>query len=259
MSTRPAERADWARWCGESELTLGVEEEVMLLEPGSWSLHQGADAVLASLDGRLDRGASAETHASALELATGVHSGVAGAVDELAGLRARLAAHLAARDLAAAAAGLHAFTTWHDTVVSRGERFRALRRSLHGLTEREPTFALHVHMAVQDPEEAVAVMNGLRDQLPLLLALGQLPLLAGAGHRHRVHAHPALPGVPPHRSAAGVRRLPRLGRVRGGPRRPGGDPRSHPDLVGRPAPAALRHGRGAGHGRADHGHRHRPW
>ena len=39
------------------------------------------------------------------------------------------------------------------------------------LAHREPTLALHVHVGVPDPEDAVQVLNGLRGVVPLLLAL----------------------------------------------------------------------------------------
>ena len=39
------------------------------------------------------------------------------------------------------------------------------------LARREPTFALHVHVAVPDPEAAVRALRGLRVHVPLLLAL----------------------------------------------------------------------------------------
>jgi glutamate---cysteine ligase / carboxylate-amine ligase len=39
------------------------------------------------------------------------------------------------------------------------------------LARREPTMALHVHVGMPDPEEAVRVLNGLRRNAPLLLAL----------------------------------------------------------------------------------------
>jgi carboxylate-amine ligase len=39
------------------------------------------------------------------------------------------------------------------------------------LARREPTFALHVHVAVPDPESALLALNRLRSHLPLLLAL----------------------------------------------------------------------------------------
>ncbi len=167
----PAPPIEWTEWAGTGALTLGLEEEVMLVEPGAWALHQGSDEVIGALDEGLRSHAGAETHASALELTTGVHHDVAGAVAELAGLREGLAARLTGMGLRAAVAGLHPFTTWRDTEISDGPRYRALRASLHGLSEREPTFALHVHVAVPDPETAVTVMNGLRARLPLLLAL----------------------------------------------------------------------------------------
>jgi carboxylate-amine ligase len=167
----PRTRRSWAEWARSRALTLGLEEEVMLVEPGAWTLHQDSDGVIAALDEGLRSHAGAETHASTLELTTGVHRDVAGAVAELAALRARLAARLEGMGLRAAAAGLHPVTTWRDTELSEGPRYRALRASLHGLSRREPTFALHVHVAVPEPEEAVTVMNGLRARLPLLLAL----------------------------------------------------------------------------------------
>ena len=40
------------------------------------------------------------------------------------------------------------------------------------LARREPTFALHVHVAVPDPESALSALRGLRVHVPLLLALG---------------------------------------------------------------------------------------
>jgi carboxylate-amine ligase len=39
------------------------------------------------------------------------------------------------------------------------------------LARREPTFAMHVHVAVPDPEQAVDVANRMRAHLPVLLAL----------------------------------------------------------------------------------------
>jgi carboxylate-amine ligase len=169
---RLADAPEWARWAEPATaLTVGVEEEVMLVERDGWGLHQDADGVLAALGQELRARASTETHASALELASGVHVTAAAATAELAALRGALARELGPMGLAAASAGLHPFTTWEETVVSGGERYRGLRASLRALAEREPTFALHVHVAVPGPEEAVGVLNGLRRHLPLLLAL----------------------------------------------------------------------------------------
>ena len=66
---------------------------------------------------------------------------------------------------------MHPTTVWQETRISGGERYQQLYASLRELARREPTFALHVHVAVADPEDAVRAMNGLRAHLPLLLAL----------------------------------------------------------------------------------------
>ena len=79
----------------------------------------------------------------------------------------------------------------------------------------------------------------------------QLAVLAGPRHRARLRADPDLLDVPALGHRPRVRRLPQLGRRRRrhGARR--GDPRPELPVVGRPAAAALRHRRGAGHGRPD--------
>jgi len=162
----------WARWAPDVvPWTVGVEEEVMLLDPSGWALASHADAVMARLTGELAAHASLETHGSALELRTDPHATVSQGLAQLEDLRGELARELAAVDLRAAAAGLHPFTLWQDTRISDGDRYRFLYGSMRELARREPTFALHVHVAVPDPESAMRALNRLRSHLPLLLAL----------------------------------------------------------------------------------------
>jgi carboxylate-amine ligase len=143
----------------------------MLLDPRRWTLAQVLDEIHPLLSPELASRVTAETHAGALELATSVHRTVGAAAAELAHLRDLLAAELAALDLAAAAAGTHPTADWQDTRVSAGARYQLLHRSMRELARREPTFALHVHVGVAEPETAVRVANRLRAHVPLLLAL----------------------------------------------------------------------------------------
>jgi glutamate---cysteine ligase / carboxylate-amine ligase len=163
----------WSRWAPPvgAAWTVGVEEEVMLLDPSDWSLASRADAVMSRLTGELTTHTSTETHGSALELRTDPHATVSEGLAELGHLRGELAGELASVDLRAAAAGLHPFTLWQDTRISEGDRYRFLYGSMRELARREPTFALHVHVAVPDPERALLAVNRLRTHLPLLLAL----------------------------------------------------------------------------------------
>jgi carboxylate-amine ligase len=164
-------RAGWARWARTEPFTLGIEEEVMLLEPGTWGLAQAIEEVLPRLPAELAKRVTPETHAAAAELATGVHGSVAEAVGELRGLRAAMQATCHECGLEVASAGTHPFTVGRETAVSTGERYAAIYGSVRELARREPTFALHVHVGVPEPEQAIRAVNQLRAHLPVLLAI----------------------------------------------------------------------------------------
>jgi len=163
--------AEWSPAAGAAPWTVGMEEEVMLLDPRDWSLASRIDDVLAALSPKISERASAETHGSALELASRPHPTAAGAAAELARLRAGLAADLVPLGLRAAVAGTHPFAQWSDVEVSPGARYQSIYDSMRELARREPTFALHVHVAVPDGESAVRALRGMRVHVPLLLAL----------------------------------------------------------------------------------------
>ena len=168
------QRSHWGTWTPHpsgAQYTIGIEEEVMLLHPHDWSLAQQIDRVLDALEPELARHVTAETHKSALELATGVHETVGAAAAELHALRSALEGELALLGLEVASAGTHPFAVWHETVVSSGHRYQAVYGSMRELARREPTFGLHVHVGVRDPEAAVRLSNSMRGHLPMLLAL----------------------------------------------------------------------------------------
>jgi carboxylate-amine ligase len=151
--------------------TVGAEEEVMLLRYFGGSLAQSSDQVLARLEGPLAAHTSPETHASVIELQTGVHGTAAGAAAELGTLRAQLAGELRTMGLRAASAGTYPLVCPEDARVSRAPRYSMVAESMRALARREPTLALHAHVGVPDPEDAIRVLNGLRRAVPLLLAL----------------------------------------------------------------------------------------
>jgi glutamate---cysteine ligase / carboxylate-amine ligase len=163
----------WAQWNSSigRRYTLGVEEELMLLRPQDQSLGESSDWVLARLPPGLSDHASPETHAAVIELATGVHLDVHSVSGELADLRARLSRELRAVGLVAASAGAYPLEPPSEIRVSRAGRYRAVTDSMRALAHREPTMAIHVHVGVPHPEQAVRLLNGFRNQVPLLLAL----------------------------------------------------------------------------------------
>jgi carboxylate-amine ligase len=170
----PATLPAWAEWAQPHELgpyTLGVEEEVMLLDQQSWALASRIDSVLPRLPHGSEGSYTAETHGSAVEIQTGVHARVGDAIEELGSLRRELDQTLRPLSMRAASAGTHPFAVWQEIVVSAGERYQFVYGSMRELARREPTFGLHVHVGVGDAEAAIYAANRLRTHIPLLLAL----------------------------------------------------------------------------------------
>jgi carboxylate-amine ligase len=164
----------WSAWRAGSpsgELTIGIEEELMLVVPRDWSLVFRSDEVIADLPPDLRDRATPETHAAVLEVASGVHRRVSDAVSELDELRRKMSRALAGHGLRAAVAGMHPSAVWNETVVSSHPRYRRIDDSMRVLARREPTLATHVHIGVATPQAAIGLLNRLRVHLPLLLAL----------------------------------------------------------------------------------------
>lgn len=163
----------WAEWHGGEHppWTIGIEEEVLLLNTQDLMLSQSIDYVLRSVPPDLADRLTAETHGSAVELATGINTRVDEAVGDLRDVRQRLQRSLEPLALKAACAGTHPQAVWYQTVVSSGERYQMLYGSMRELARREPTFALHVHVGVAEEEAAIKLYNRMRAHVPLLLAL----------------------------------------------------------------------------------------
>src|SRR3954470_15339479 len=102
---------EWAAWspaAAERPWTVGIEEEVLLLDPLDWSPANRVEEVLAALPADLVPHMCAETHACVVELRTGPHPTVREAVDELRALRDGLNVVVVGRlGLRAAVAGTH--------------------------------------------------------------------------------------------------------------------------------------------------------
>ncbi len=144
----------------------------MLLDPArGYALAPAIDEVLAAWPEQLGDSASSETHASAVELRTGVHATVGDAVAELGELRAVLGSVLAGLGLVAGASGTHPSAVWHEMQVSSRERHQHVYGSMRELARREPTFALHVHVGLPSGEAGLAAFNRMRAHIPVLLAL----------------------------------------------------------------------------------------
>jgi carboxylate-amine ligase len=152
--------------------TLGVEEEYMLLDPESFDLVQHIDTVLASIAGHeLEERVKPELMQSVLEIATPVCRTAADVDRELRKLREYVTSVAQDENLRVGSAGTHPFSHFERQRITARDRYRALVDQLQYVARRELIFGLHIHVAVDDPDKAIQVVNGLLVELPALLAL----------------------------------------------------------------------------------------
>ena len=68
-------------------------------------------------------------------------------------------------------AGTHPFSLFERQRITAKDRYRALIDQLQYVARRELIFGMHIHVAVDGPEKAIQVVNGLLPHLAPLLAL----------------------------------------------------------------------------------------
>ncbi len=150
--------------------TLGVEEEYHLVDLETGALADAPQVVRAAA-ARLGPQAQGEISTAQLEVATPVSTSLAELRGHLRALR-RAVAEVAAEDgVGVLAAGTHPTAHWGEQRLSDGERYRHLHERWGLLALQQLIAGCHVHVGVPDPDLAVQVLDRLRPDLPVLLAL----------------------------------------------------------------------------------------
>ncbi len=157
--------------------TVGVEEELMLVDARTLGLVPCAEALLQQADS--PNPFRAELMAAMVEVVTPVMAGADDVCAVLSGARDELV-RLAPDGVLVAAAGTHP-TAGGDAVVTPSERYVAQDHEYRWASiGAGPLFGLHVHVAVPGPDRALAVYNALRSYLPEIAALAaNAPFHAG--------------------------------------------------------------------------------
>ena len=158
----------------------------MLLDAETFDLVQHIDTVLAAVAGHeLEPRINPELMQSVLEIATPVCHTPAD-VDARAAPAARATSTGIAREqgLRVGSAGTHPFSLFERQRITARDRYRHLVDQLQYVARRELIFGMHVHVAVDDPEKAIQVVNGLlAAPAAAARALGELAVLARRADR----------------------------------------------------------------------------
>jgi carboxylate-amine ligase len=198
-STRSSAAGIHAAFERARSFTLGIEEELMLLDPATLDLVPRASELLERTAG--DPRFKLELPASQIEIVSPPFDSVADATAFLATARRDLSA-AASGLVRLAGAGVHPFAAVEGE-VNAGERYDRTLEAYGRIARRQLVFAFQVHVAVPGPERALAVYNALRSYLPELLALSaNAPYHAGedtglASVRPKIAEQLPRQGVPP--------------------------------------------------------------
>src|SRR6476646_5894243 len=158
---------------GQSDpYTLGVEEEYMLLDGETFDLVQHIDTVLAAVAGHeLEPVINPELMQSVLEIATPVCHTTGEVADQLRRIRGYVIGVAREQGMRVGSAGTHPFSLFERQRITAKDRYRALVDKMQYVARRELIFGLHIHVAVDDAEKAIQVVNGILPQLGPLLAM----------------------------------------------------------------------------------------
>jgi carboxylate-amine ligase len=165
-------------------LTIGVEEEFLLLDPDTGANQPVAEQVTAALpDGMRGQG-RLEVRRSMVEMVTGVCTDLRDMRSQLIGMRRAAADAAEDNGVRLVAVGATPVSEGDPSVPDRA-RYRAIADRF-GPVARDPAVCgTHVHVGVPGRDLAVQVCNHLRVWLPVIRALtGNSPLFRGADTGH---------------------------------------------------------------------------
>jgi carboxylate-amine ligase len=152
-------------------LTLGIEEEYQIIDPGTGELKSYITQILEDGKLMLREQIKAELHQSMVEVGTEVCHTPAEVRAELVRLR-KCVAELAGRHgLVIAAAGTHPFSKWEQQEITPFERYLGVKQDMGDLAQQLLIFGTHVHVGIEDREFLIDAMNVARYFVPHILCL----------------------------------------------------------------------------------------
>jgi glutamate---cysteine ligase / carboxylate-amine ligase len=229
------------RFGSSSPFTVGVEEELMILDAETLALSPSVDVLVRETDDTgLPGVLKTELFASVVELATDTCATVGEAVDSLIALRASAGEIAGRHGLRMAGTGTHPFSPPEEQEIVQEQRYVDFVEYAGPSARRQGVSGLHVHIGMESADSCYQALEGVLPWLPLVLALSaNSPYLAGvetglASNRAEVLAQLPRSGAPPAFGSyqaweAWIERLVALG-VADGYTRFWWDIRPHPNL-----------------------------
>lgn len=151
--------------------TIGTEEEFFIVDPDTLQPVDAADELLSDPPGPLQDRLDTELFGCTIEVQTPVSDSMTEAEQRLRSQREALQDHAADHGYALVGGGLYPAADPEDLVPSDKPRYNSMRQRLRYPQEQNLTAGMHVHVGVDDPDQAVQICDAIRPHLPMLLGL----------------------------------------------------------------------------------------
>ena len=155
----------------QPSFTLGIEEEFQVVDPETRGLKSHIQELFAEGEKRLKDEIKREMHDPVIEVGTPICQNVAEARREVTRLRGEIIRLTRENGLRIAAAGTHPISHWKTVPITSAARYDKIVYDLQMIARANLIFGLHVHVAVEDHETRIQIMNAARYFLPHVFAL----------------------------------------------------------------------------------------
>ena len=153
-----------------SALTVGVEEELMILDPGTFSQRPGSQVLIPAVPTERGR-VKTELFQSVIELNTDICESPSDAAGVLRHLRRNTIETAQRMGFAIAGAGSHPFDIASEQPIAAEPHYEKFVKYAGPTARRQGVSGLHVHIGMPDAETCLGVLETILPWLPLVLAL----------------------------------------------------------------------------------------
>ena len=153
-------------------LSIGIEEEYQTIDPETRDLRSHiASELLPTAKRALQESVKPEMHQAVIEVGTKVCRDIKEAREDIRSLRQHMISMAAENGLLLAAASTHPFADWKVQEIYPDPRYHQVVEDMQLIARANLVFGLHVHVGIEDRNQAIHIMNSMRYFLPHILAL----------------------------------------------------------------------------------------
>jgi glutamate---cysteine ligase / carboxylate-amine ligase len=151
--------------------TLGIEEEYMVLDPGSRELTSHQQKIVLEGHKIIKDKVKAEMHQAVVEVGTDICENIDEAYKDVYTLRQTISTIAGELGYWVGASGTHPFSHWQSQLITDHDRYHGIVNELQEAARSNLIFGLHVHVGMIDRKMAIHIANSARYFLPHIYAL----------------------------------------------------------------------------------------